>query len=396
MAPIVEKHVDIELDMCRSYAVIYEWIKGIDAAQACREGMIDEERMIELTVAVHEQIERLGFDVADRKPHHVIVRPRGENGILHDRHGAAVCALVDFELLTHTPEREAVLKRQKRGEYLRRQRDRFCIKTPTALPAGRELVTIKDVTYVTGSCERTGGRLWVVGKDPELFDFFLPERWEQTPRTRLSPYSEIYYTLSRDEIHLVWKLSKVGVRPDADPFREDERRILEHGYNSPFEEVALATQLSARGVPATYPRAIYMTGVKASVSASLYDGRRFRTHKELLTPEGDPILRDDRDYILIWGYWNGPDEKLADEDGNYYQSIDALRARREGLITQARYVKLLQHARERLLRAGVIDLNLRGSHLLLSILSSTGHLITDRHGMPEARICSFELLERVK
>jgi hypothetical protein len=56
-------------------------------------------------------------------------------------------------------------------------------------------------------------------------------------------------------------------------------------------------------------------------------------------------------------------------------------------------VDLLQSAKQRLLSAGVEDLNLRGSHLLLSVLISIGHLITDRENMPEVRICSFDLLK---
>ena len=31
-----------------------------------------------------------------------------------------------------------------------------------------------------------------------------------------------------------------------------------------------------------------------------------------------PVLSEGRAYITIWGYFNGPDEMLAVEDGNYY------------------------------------------------------------------------------
>jgi hypothetical protein len=400
MQAIIEKHVEIELDMYRSYGVVYDWLKGLDAAEACRQGLIDDGLMEALTLGAEARLRKQGFEVKDSKPQHVIVRPRKDGSLLKDRTGEILYGVVDFELLTRTPDRERIVRDQRRKEYLRRQRDRFACRERARMPRHLKLVTVMDVDYVFGRCETTDGQLWVVGRDPGLFEYFLPERWEKEPRTRLSAYSEIFHTLTRDNVNLVWKASKVGVSPDVDPFREDERRILEHGYNSPFEEVSLAMCLNRAGVPTVYPRAIYMTGVKTEVTDALADDRRFRNHESLLTPDGSRILRRDRDYILIWGYWNGPDERLADErladeDGNYYRGVSALRALREGLISQETYVGLLQDVRNRLRDAGVEDLNLRGSHILLSLLGSTGHLITDGRGKPEVRICSFELLKMV-
>jgi len=103
-------------------------------------------------------------------------------------------------------------------------------------------------------------------------------------------------------------------------------------------------------------------------------------------------LRRDREYISIWGYWNGPDDKLAARDGNYLEGINALRAWREGIISKEEYVSLMQQVREDLLAAGVEDLNLRGSHILLSRRRNTIELIRDHDGVPKARICTFELL----
>ena len=39
---------------------------------------------------------------------------------------------------------------------------------------------ILGVDYVYGHSESTQGQLWVVGHDPALFDYFLPERWRRT------------------------------------------------------------------------------------------------------------------------------------------------------------------------------------------------------------------------
>ena len=43
MEAIQQNHDEIAIDWNRNYAVIYEWLKGIDAAEACRQGLLDSE-----------------------------------------------------------------------------------------------------------------------------------------------------------------------------------------------------------------------------------------------------------------------------------------------------------------------------------------------------------------
>ena len=388
----IDKHVEIELDMHRLYAVIYEWIKGVDAAQACEQGMIDDDLVVSLTLSGHERIEGQGFEIFDRKPHHVIVRPQKNGELLKNKGGDVLYALVDYELLRRTTKHEKKVLQEKRSDYHRKQRDRFVIETPEVLPSHLHYMNVFGVGYIYGHTESTDGELWVVGKDPELFDYFLPERWEKALRTRLSAFHEVFHTVTKDNINLVWKVSRVGIIPDMDPFKDDEREIIEFGYNSPFEEAALAVKLAREGIPTTYPRAIYMTGIKTEISGFLFDKCRYETHRHLVTPEGTPILRSDRDYISIWGYWNGPDDRLAVRDGDYCEGVNALRAWREGIITEEEYVSLMERIRERLRALNVEDLNLRGTHILLSRRCSTGELIRARDGVYETRICTFELL----
>lgn len=391
----IKAHKEIALDMCRSYAVIYEWIQGIDAIQARREGILEKECMELLTLDAEKRIKENGFIIKDRKPHHIIVRPKKDGNLARDEEKKVLYGLVDYELLERTSEQEEMVRKAKRAAYLKRQRDRFVVETPKKFPPHLKHINILGVDYVYGHVESTKGRLWVVGKDPDLFDYFLPERWEQTPRTKISVFSEMYYTVTKDNIHLVWKVSGVGSQPDMDPFREDEKRILEHGYNSPFEEISIAIEVSRKGIPTIYPRAIYMTGNKTEISNELSDNSRYEKHKNYVTPDRIPILKKKRGYITIWGYWNGPDEKLAAKDGDYYEGIDALLAYREEIISQEEYITSLQIAKERLSKVGIEDLNLRGNHLLLS-LDSTGTLITDAQGIPEIRICNFEFLKRIE
>jgi len=385
---------DVELDIFRTYVVIYEWINGIDAAHAFNEEIIDEELMIKLTHDVEKEMGLKGYIAKDNKPHHIIIRPDRRGGLKKDRNGNVLRAVIDYELLARTPEKEEMIRKLKRVSYLKKQKDRFIVREGKQFPPHLQEINIFGVDYVYGHAESTNGLLWVVGWDPDLFDYFLPERWENTPRTKLSTYHEIFHTLTKDNINLVWKISRVGTIPDKDPFHEDERKILEYGYNSPFEEVSSALELTHRGIRTVYPRAVYMYGKTMNISESIFDNSRFESHKALKTPEGDLILHEDHNYIIIWGYWNGLDEKLAVSDGDYLEGINALSAFREGIISRDEYVSLLKRKEERLRLAGFEDLHLRGSHILLS-LDSQGKLLRDSHSIPEMRICNFELLKKL-
>jgi hypothetical protein len=389
----LDVHKDVELDMFRSYVVIYEWIKGTDSAFACKEGVIDEEKMMDLTVGAEREMNKIGFMVKDRKPHHIIIRHKIDGGLLKNKEGRALYAVIDYELLCRTPGREEKVKSAKRFSYLQKQKDRFVLRDQEQFPPNLKLVNIFSVDYIYGHAESTNGILWVLGKDPDLFDYFLPERWENTPRTKLSAHHEIYHTLTKDNIHLVWKVSKVGTMPDMDPFNQAERKILKFGYNSPFEEVSFAIELKSKGIRTVYPRAIYMFGKETTISESIFDNSRYTSHRNYFTPDGSPILRKGHNYIIIWGYWNGPDERLAEKDGDYLEGINALSAYREGIITRKEYIVLLKRKEKRLAKVGVEDLHLRGSHVLLS-LDSSEKMLRDNEGVPEMRICNFELLKK--
>lgn len=393
MASKQRRHSGVRLDQFRSYAVIYEWIKGIDAAEACRLGALTEPEMIQLTLDVDTDMAAKGFRVLDRKPQHVIVRVGPDGRARRDPAGRICRAVVDFELLARTPSREAYVQQERRRDYLKRQPHRFDAPATAELPEHLCAVNVLGVDYIHGPAESTGGELWVVGRDATLFDYFLPERWERMPREKQSVVDEVYRTRTKDNIQLTWKYSRVGQRPDMDPFREEENRILEHGYNSPFEEFALALSLRAKGIPTAQPRAIYLTGQHSALPDFLRDDRRYASHAAMVTPLDEPVLRMQRDYILIWGYWNKPDEMLAEADLDHYQSFDALQALQKGVLQRAEYLALMRHVRDLLARVGVTDLNLRGNHILVA-LAADGSMVRTADGLPEMRLANFELLEQ--
>lgn len=393
MKTMIGSHTEIGLDMNRLYMVIFEWLEGADATQAFAQGWLDEAEVKTLAKDAADKFEKIGFVVRDNKPSHIIVKPGENGGPLRDAKGAISYGYIDYELLERTQQQQNQRKISLRKDYHRRQKDRFAIDLPGELHPHLQHVNIFGVDFIFGQVQSTKGRLWVVGKDPYLFDFFQPERWEGTKRTKISMFSESYYTVTKDNIHVVWEASKAGLVPDMDPFLEDEKKILDHGYNSPFEEVALAVELGKKGVATIYPRAIYMMGSKTEISPRLFDQSRYESHREIICPDGIPVLVKDRNYIIIWGYWNGPDEKLAEKDGDFYEGINALYAYREGVISHQEYMALLQRVKERLHAISVEDLNLSGKHLLVSV-NSAGEVIRDGQGTPDTRICNFEFLRK--
>ncbi len=220
-----------------------------------------------------------------------------------------------------------------------------------------------------------------------MFDYFLPEKWRKTPRTVLTDSERVYETKTKDDIHLVCRVSRVGRSLPADAPPE----AGEHGYNSPFEEVVFALELSNNGVETTYPRAIYMSRHKTEVVSEPGDTSRYQTHQGLLTPDGHPVLSYEHEYIVLWGFWNGPDEMLAEQDKDYYRPVDLYRARQEGLVTRGVCDKLMQVTSDRLLEVGVEALRLKPDHLLLSV-GANGKPAMDANGLPRVLLSSFDLL----
>ena len=115
---------------------------------------------------------------------------------------------------------------------------------------------------------------------------------------------------------------------------------------------------------------------------------------EIIVPDkNEPILKKDHEYIIIWGYWNGTDEMLANYDGNYYTAINALSAYKHHLISKSTYFTLMETVKNKMMAVGIEDLNLRGTHILLSI-NSSNEIVTGEEGIPKTRICNFALLRR--
>jgi hypothetical protein len=398
IAAKLARHPGVELDILRQYVVLYGWIKGFDITEvADRWGLAGEMREMLLaraTSLVMHELGVKGYRVVDMKPAHIIVRLRADGSLLRDHNGQLAYALVDYELMERTPEHEHAVRSFHRQRYLQHMAKRFEIPSNKPLPAHLKATNVLGVDYIFGHAESTGGLLWVAGKDPDLFTYFLPERWRRTPKESLSNSNQVFKTRTKDNINLVWRVSRMGDTPLLAGESLPRPEVLEYGFNSPFEEFAYALEMGRAGVRTVYPRAIYMTGHKAGAPRSIADHRRYAQLASLRTPDGGPAISEDHEYLTIWGFWNGPDELLALHDGPYYRAVNAEQACAQGLISQESLAELICRVRNRLQRAGFEHLNLAPAHLLISF-NPENKLATDTLGKPEVRLCNFELVRRL-
>jgi len=394
----LSRHSEVEIDILRQYVVLYGWIKGFNAVEMAARLFFSERARAEFlaastSLATHELLLK-GYQVIDMKPAHIILRHGRNQPLLRDRLGQFAYALVDYELLERTAEHEQAVRASNRQLYLTHMARRFEAHAVGPTPAHLRSTNILGVDYIFGRAESTGGLLWVVGKDPDLFNYFLPERWRRTPAKKLSARNQVFRTRTKDDINLVWRVSRMGDCPSLAHARAAQKVARDYGFNSPFEEFAFALQLAASGVRTIYPRAIYMTGSKRDPGRKTMDERRGAALAHLLTPDGEPAVRHDCDYITIWGFWNGPDQLLAAQDGRFYSAVNARRASVQHYITRPMMAGLVESKARKLARCGLEDLNLKPDHLLISF-DSEHHLVLDTFGKPEVRLCNFELVRPI-
>jgi len=401
------KHPGIDLDILKQYKLIYAWIEGMNLKEVFAHIDINDDEMLRhlrtLDAQAHEDLQKKGYLVADMKPEHIIISGPdiaeviriGNNGkdAYHDqvaylyqliREGRY--SIIDYELLLRTQDHEEAVKSSRRCSYLDDQRRRF---EPAPLPSHLTAMEIFGVPYLYGHAESTGGRLWVVGRNPHLFDYFLPERWRKTPAIRLSDSKEVYYTITKDNIHLVWETSRVGEMPTGDEEGARDPLVRTYGINSPFEEFAIAHDLNHLGIPTVYVRAIYMTGT-AKIETS-GDPRKYLSHQDLIDPEGGPVLQEKHNYITIRGYYNGPDQWVAEHSDALYTPLDLAKALDRRLIDEEQCRWHLDMVKARLHTSGYDGSSLKLNDLLVAQDSNSGFL-KDENGELLVIICNLELI----
>jgi len=391
----VAKHPGIAIDILRDYIMVYGWMPGIDICQAEEMEWLTHEEMLALNQRAIDEAAVKGFQVLDMKPVHVIVRAADRDQLvqLGDR---VDYGMVDFELLERTPEYEREIMKDRHRWYQRRRREmKLAVISGSSedkpLPDHLRSARIFGVDYLYGHCESTAGVLWVVGKDPDLFDYYLPERWRTTAQIRLFENHETYLTTSKDAVRFVWKVSRVGEYPEVAAYGPDGFQLLAQGFNSPFEEIGLAYWLRRNGVRTILPRAIYRTGHKSQLKESLFDPSRYQSHQNLASPDGEPILETGRNYVTIWDQWDGPVHFDDETEATVYRSINSAEAVERKLITDEEGIELVASVVERLGELGVEAPRLPPEHLLMSI-GPDQELVRTEEGAPDFRLCNLQFL----
>jgi hypothetical protein len=369
------KHPGIDLDILKQYKLIYGWIRGKNLVEVFENADVDDAEFVHFHKTInHKVISNLngkGYMMADMKPEHIIISEadierieeigrEGDGGasgeqmeMVYQLIDDGKYSVVDYELLFRTPDHEDEVMYSRRHYYLDDQRDRF---EPTPLPSHLSSMEIFNVPYIYGHAESTGGHLWVVGRNARLFDYFLPERWRKTPSFKLSDKKEVFYTITKDNIHLVWKTSRVGEMPEKEEDGSANPKIRKFGINSPFEEFAIAHELNRLGVPSVYMRAIYMTGGPKLEASG--DPRKYELHRDI-------------------------------HEGGLYTPIDLAKAIRKGIIDESQCKGFLKSVMERLRNAGYDGSLLKANDLLLA-LDDEGGIMKNRSGEPEVIICNLE------
>ena len=410
---IINKHPGIDIDILKQYKLIYGWIKGKNIVEAFQEiginGVELDMKLSPITKKAIVDLDKKGFVIADMKPSHIIIEEENIKKLkelgrsnpqktfpqekritfLLDLIEKGDYSVVDYELLIRTPGYDEYVKNIRRHSYLDDQRDRF-VSAP--LPPYLNNMEIFNVPYIYGHVESTGGLLWVVGRNPNLYDYFLPERWRKTHQWKLSVNNDIFYTVTKDNIHLVWKASRVGEILHTNPENERACRIIECGFNSPFEEFAIADYLNNNGVPTVYMRAIYMTGsIKQEPSE---DMRHYESHRSLICPDGKPILSEEHNYITIRGYYNGSDQWVAEQKGQLCRPVDLLKTLHNGIFQETEVNAMIYRVRQKLKDIGY-DGSLLQTNDMIITYDPKGDMIKDDEGYPEVRITNFEYIKKI-
>ena len=387
------QHPGVEIDVLRSYVMLYGWVDGLDAVQAYERLPVGPPercgQLRELTEHVERELAAKGFIVADHKPSHFIVRLNASH-VKRRRDGRPLYALIDYELLARTPDYDAHVRERTRGDFTERLRDRFRARDDLPMNAASlKPCNVLGVDYLVGTCQSTGGRIWIVGNDLGLLPYLLPERW-RNKQVKLSPNGETYYAETKDRAEVVWKVSRVGELPPGDLSDPAYKQMLMQGINSPFEEVAYALELARRGVNVVAPLAIYTTPDLPDVGGVVLDERRFEQMQHVLDPDGRPVLPLDHDFITVWSYWRG-----APDGAQVWTPINAADARAKGLISAETFDYVLARHGAALAKAGIEPPQLWPQHLLLAYIPEV-EVQRDAEGLPVTCHCNFEMVRHVR
>jgi hypothetical protein len=375
------------LDITKQYYMLYSWLKGVDARELRRQQLLDDADLAYLTLHTFRKLQQKGFLVLDNKPAHIILLREGDHELIK-RQKECRYGVVDYELLIRTQDYEKHHRLSRRRQYWFEISRRYDPAIATTMAPGLTSVKILGIPYVFGPTV-AGGKLWVVGYNPGLFEYFQPARWRNAPRIRLSGTTDKFHTITPGNIHLVYRRSRVGILPESDPLQARPSPITTHGYNSPFEEVFFAETLRHAGIKTVYPRAIYRTGQRSELTSFLLDERRYEAMRDLMTPEDppEPVLSPTHEYYTIWGCWRGIDPEKDYLPGAHYGLTTIEQVLNDNILSEAESQAIMESATARLRRFKMDQLFIGRYDFLLSFNPDRQTLKRDCQGNYEITIC---------
>lgn len=377
----------LALDIAKQYYMIYSWLPGVDGRELARRHLLDPSDLEHFTTHAFHKLRRKGFFVLDLKPAHLIVLNDEDRRWIKDQ-ADFLYGVIDYELLIRSPEYEKHHRLSRRRQYWHDISKRYDAGMARQMPAGLHAVNILEVPYIFGPTPN-GGKLWVLGYNPALFEYFQPARWRNAPRIRLSGITDKFHTITPGNIHLVYRRSRVGILPPSNPLEAAPSKIFEHGYNSPFEEVYFAESLRQAGLKTVYPRAIYRTGQRSELTAFLSDSSRYEAMRDVLTPEHppEPVLSRFHEYYTIWGCWRGIDPEKDYLPGTHYGLTTIEQVLNDKIITKAESREIMASTIARLKNIHMDELFIGQYDFLLSFNSDRHTLKRDARGHYEITIC---------
>ena len=222
----VTRHPGVEIDILRQYVVLFGWIKGLDAVETADqfklEGRPRAEFLARTTSLVTHELWQKGYRVVDMKPAHIILRPGPDRTLLRDRNGQFAYALVDYELLERTTEHERAVRSANRQLYLKHMARRF--EASAATPARASARRQHPGGGLRFRPRREHRRHALGGGQGSRSLQLLPARTlAPHAEKKLSSRNQVFSTRTKDNINLVWKVSRMGTRPGSTTPRPTSR-----------------------------------------------------------------------------------------------------------------------------------------------------------------------------
>jgi hypothetical protein len=106
------------------------------------------------------------------------------------------------------------------------------------------------------------------------------------------------------------------------------------------------------------------------------------------------LLRQDRNYITVRGYFNGSDSWVASRNGPLCRPVNLVQALAKGLVEHDQFHDLFHGMRRRLASVGYDGGLLKANDMIVAV-DAEGAVLRGEDGAPQLRLCNFELLRLI-